>query len=461
MISFTKDSNAIQTVRVIGVGNAGVRLADAVTMRGTRGVEVIAMNTDARSLAASVVQRKAALGERVARGLGAGGDPEIGHEAALESRDEIRYAIDGASIVILLGGLGGGTATGVLPVIAQRAQEKNVFVIALVTEPFEFEGRRRVTQAQYAKKALAAHCDIMLSFENGRMSELTSPRESVEETFAVADAMLADCVASLAEILAGRGPMPVDLLGISRSFSPGALPFFGRGESASKNRASEALERALRGPLVATRALQEATTVVIHIAGPESLSFLETVAIMQEIGRYFSENVKFFMGVSTDTSESLRLTLLGTSTASATAARPTRPVAPSVPNDAGMVSIQSTLINSTESIASTESPPSTALPRQEVAQDETTISLEPPRPPGRLLGATAATPGEPEPELLSPSMLDEVSVDKPKTKRTPSKNEQTVLQFDSVRSARFDKSVPTIIDGEDLDKPAFMRVKNL
>ncbi|CAN5806396.1 cell division protein FtsZ [soil metagenome] len=440
MIAYPRSTPAMPNqgaliIRIVGVGNAGVHLGDRLTMSGLTDVEVIVMNTDAQSLTSSISETKVALGQKVTRGLGTGGDPEVGYEAAQESLDEIRSATEGANLIFLCAGLGGGTGSGIAPVIAETAREAGATVIALVTSPFGFEGRRRHSQATEALAALGRHADAVIHFGNDQMSELSSPRAGVEETFAASDATMLSSIVSLVQILRGGNPMAVglaDLMAVLGGGSPAGL--FGRGESNSENRAHEALERALKSPLLDRgRLLTDSHSLLIHIAGPANLSFSEVAAIMREIERHTDENVRQFLGVTAlaDPSAPLSVTLFGNYSGHEAVLpverveRATR-VAPARPSIA---------------------PP----PRQAEASSE----AEP------LVEAESPLFAEPEPErpAVAARAPREPKAAVPKAPAVPPKVKQETLQFESVARGRFEKSEPTIVEGEDLDVPTFLRMR--
>jgi cell division protein FtsZ len=287
------------SVRIIGLGNAGAHLADRLQMNGHP--DVVVMNTDAQSLLSSIVAKKVALGQKTTYGLGAGGDPEVGYDAAQESRNDIRSAVEGANIVFLCAGLGGGTASGVIPILAEAARESGAVVFSIVTSPFSFEGRRRSKQAAEALALLSKHSNALIHFENDRMADLSSARSGIEETFAAANSMLCACVGSLIAILRGGSPMPIglaDLLVAVGGGGPAGL--FGRGEATGDNRAHEALERALKSPLLDRgRLIGECHAVIANLVGPASLSFSEVAAVMREVRRHTADDAKLFLGVTT------------------------------------------------------------------------------------------------------------------------------------------------------------------
>jgi len=433
MIAYPKSGTPAESelsVRLIGLGNAGVNLADRVAMSGVDGVEVIAMNTDSQSLLSSICQQKVTLGEKATRGLGAGGDPDVGAEAAAESREEIQAAVEGAGLVFLCAGLGGGTGSGVAPLLAEAAREAGATVIVLVTTPFAFEGRRRNAQAATALEALSRHAHVVLHFENDRMSELASPHAGIGETFAASDNLLSGCVSSLVGILRGGGPMPVrlsDLLAALGGGTPAGA--FGRGEGTGDNRAYDAVARALKSPLLDRgRLLRESHSVVVHISGPASLTFAEVSAIMQELGKHIADDARLFLGVATQagTTDPVCVTLLGNFEDPDAGAEPAAAPAPASKPQTR------TTARETRTAPVPAPQPEESKPLFPETESETERPAAAARPP--------APAREPKP------------APQPKIK-------QETLQFESVARGRFEKSEPTIVEGEDLDVPTFLRLR--
>ncbi|MEI6072049.1 MAG: cell division protein FtsZ, partial [Verrucomicrobiae bacterium] len=303
MITYPKSPEHFETpvARLIGLGNAGVNLADRIRMNHRLDIETVAINSDQQSLASSVAPTKILLGPLTTRGLGAGGDPEIGLDAARESLADIGAAGGGAAIVFLCAGLGGGTASGACGLVADAAKKSGALLLAIVTSPFEFEGRRRSAQAAAALREIEAIADAVIHFENDRMAELSAPRSGVAETFACCDELLGGCVEAVVRLVSAPGPMGVglpDLLSILQGGDGHCL--FGTASASGDNRAHEALENALKSPLLDHgRLLDEAASVLVHISGPPSLSFAEVGAIMQEISRKAAERALLHLGIST------------------------------------------------------------------------------------------------------------------------------------------------------------------
>ena len=426
MITFLKylDRTNKPVVRLVGLGNAGVNLADRITMGTGLPLDVVAINSDMQSLSSSVAPVKVALGPLTTRGLGAGGDPEIGYDAAKESVTEIEDALAGADIVFLCAGLGGGTASGAAGMVAKLIKQTGALLIAVVTSPFAFEGRRRSTQAALAFREIEAQADAVVHFENDRMAELSAPRAGISETFAACDELLGGCVGALVRLIASPGPLSVglpDLLSVLNSSKGPCL--FGTGGSKSENRAHEALEAALKSPLLDRGTLlDEVGSMLVHISGPPGLSFAEVGAIMQEVSRQASESTLLHLGVSTsaDPASPVVVTLIG----KCGTARP----ATAMPISAGRQ----------ERFAKPMPEAS-----EEVIQQEEFIATP---------VASAQRPSAPEssPTLQRPF--------KPTPKPATTKVKQETLQFEPVARGRFEKIEPTIVEGEDLDVPTFLRL---
>jgi len=437
MITYPRpsDSAPAPSLRIVGIGNAGVHLADRLVMSGAAGADVVVMNTDGQSLTSSIASQKLTLGPKVTRGLGAGGDPEVGYQAAQESLSEIRDAVKDVDLIFLCAGLGGGTASGIAPVVAEMARESGATVFSLVTTPFSFEGRRRNAQASEALTALANQSHAVLHFENDRMAELTGPRAGIEETFAVADETLISCVTSLAAILQGGVPMPVGLADLLCALGGGsARALFGHGAATGDNRAHEALEAALRGPLLDRgRLLNESHAIVAHLSGPASFSFAEVAAIMRGITKHVADSASVFFGVTTasDPAAPVQVTILGNY------------------DRQSVEEAEAPVRSRTEAPAPTEKPDPkrrpAPTPESAPAVDESKpLFPEPAEPDEKPALAPRAVPVDPKP--------------RPKIKPV-AKPKQETLQFESVARGRFEKSEPTIVEGEDLDVPTFLRMR--
>ena len=238
-------------IKVAGVGGAGSNALDRIVLDGMEKADMIAINTDVQSLTGSVAAHKVQLGRGSTRGLGTGGDPELGYQAAVESAEEIQRVLTDARIIFVCAGLGGGTGSGAAPVVAQMARETGTLVIVFATLPFSFEGKRRMQQAQEAMLRLGEVANAVICFENDRMGDMVAPKAGIHQAFAFADSMISQSVRSIVNLIQRPGLIRVgfdDLLTALRNQNGRCV--FGYGESDSDNRAHDALTQALKNPLM-------------------------------------------------------------------------------------------------------------------------------------------------------------------------------------------------------------------
>jgi cell division protein FtsZ len=252
-------------IKIVSVGDAGLNALDRIVLDGLDAVDVVAINTDVHSLTSSVATRRVQLGRSVSRGLGAGGDPDVGYQAALESAGEIREALTDSRVIFICAGLGGGTGSGGAPYVAEAAREAGALVIAFVTLPFAFEGKRRNAQAREALLRLSEFAHAVVCFENDRIGDLTPPQAGIHQAFAMADMTISQSVRSIVNLIQRPGLIRIgfdDLLAALRTRNSRCL--FGYGESDSDNRAYDALTQALKNPLMDRgRMLADATQVLV------------------------------------------------------------------------------------------------------------------------------------------------------------------------------------------------------
>src|SRR5213596_1520953 len=290
------------TVKVVSVGGAGLNALDRIVLDGLEKASVVATNTDVQSLTSSVAAHKVQLGRTMTRGLGTGGDPELGYDAAVESVDEIREALADARMIFVCAGLGGGTGSGAAPYAAQLAREAGALVIAFVTLPFTFEGKRRNGQAREALARLVEVAHSVICFENDRMGDIVAPHAGIHQAFAMADTTLSQSVRSIVQLIQRPGLIRVgfdDLLAALRPRNGRCL--FGFGESDSDNRAHDALTQALKNPLMDRgRMLADATHVLVQVAGGPGMTLSEVEILMRELGRHVRDHTQIVFGTAVD-----------------------------------------------------------------------------------------------------------------------------------------------------------------
>ncbi len=289
-------------IKVAGVGSAGSNSLDRVLLDGMEKAALIAINTDAQSLASSVAAHKVQIGRAVTRGLGTGGDPELGYEAAIESTDEIRQALSDARLVFICAGLGGGTGSGAAPVVAQLVREAGSLVIVLATLPFSFEGKRRAAQAEDALARLSEIANAVICFENDWMGDMVAPKAGIHQAFAVADMTISQSVRSIVNLIQRPGLIRIgfdDLFAALRSQNGRCL--FGFGESDSDNRAHDALNEALKNPLINKgKMLTDAAHLLVQVTGGPAMTLSEVEILMNELGRHVGDQTQILFGTAVD-----------------------------------------------------------------------------------------------------------------------------------------------------------------
>lgn len=317
-------------IQIVGIGGAGANALDRLALDGVAPASLIAANTDAQALLASVAGEKIQLGASATRGLGSGGDPELGRCAAEESAAALHCALEGAEAVILLAGLGGGTGSGAAPLVAELAREAGALVIAVVTLPFSFEGKRRAAQAADALAELQRVADAVICFENDRMGEAVPPRAGIQTAFASADQTLSQSVQALSALLnRSTGLLRLgldDLAAVLQDVNARCL--FGYGEGEGSNRAFDALSRALKNPLMDKgRLLRDCDTVMVQISGGPDLTLDEVQLLMEEFNRSVNDHTRVLLGAAVDPALAGRVTLslLGSFGTAAAAVRPPAP----------------------------------------------------------------------------------------------------------------------------------------
>lgn len=317
MIPYNRDSRQtvpLSSVKIIGLGGAGANMLERIALDGVDGAELLALNTDVRTLGACIARDKIQLGVNLTKGLGAGGDPELGHQAVLEAEDQIRTALHGRRIVFLCVGLGGGTGSGAAPIVTRIAREEGAFVVVFATMPFAFEGKRRRDQAETSLNELAVLSNALVTFDNNRMGELVLAKQGIHEAFIAADHMICESIKAVIRLVVRPGLINVgldDLMSALRTNRSRCL--FGSGLANGKDRAVKALRNALASPLLDQGALlREARTVLVHLSGGEDLTLFEIELLMQRLQKFVPETAHVLFGAAVDPAmgDSLSLTLI-------------------------------------------------------------------------------------------------------------------------------------------------------
>ncbi|GAA3718447.1 cell division protein FtsZ [Salinicoccus jeotgali] len=295
MLEFEQGFNHMATLKVIGVGGGGNNAVNRMIDDGMQNVEFIAINTDGQALNLSKAESKIQIGEKLTRGLGAGANPDIGKKAAEESREQIEDAIQGADMVFVTAGMGGGTGTGAAPVVAKIAKEMGALTVGVVTRPFSFEGRKRQTQASAGVDAMKAAVDTLIVIPNDRLLDIVDKSTPMMEAFKEADNVLRQGVQGISDLIAVSGEVNLDFADVKTIMYNQGSALMGIGVSSGENRAIEASKKAISSPLLET-SIVGAQGVLMNITGGESLSLFEAQEAADVVQDAADEDVNMIFG---------------------------------------------------------------------------------------------------------------------------------------------------------------------
>ena len=303
-------------IKVVGCGGGGNNTVDRISEVGVVGVETIAINTDAQDLLYTNAHSKILIGREVTHGLGAGSVPQIGEEAARESEHELKQKIQGADLVFITCGLGGGTGTGSAPVVAEVAKKLNALTVAIVTIPFEMEGSRRFENAALGLEKLENIVDTLIVIPNDKLLEL-APDLPLQTAFKVADEILTNAVKGIAELVTKAGLVNLDFADIKTVMGKGGVAMIGVGESDTENRATEAVEKAINNPLLDVD-ISGATGALINVIGGADMTLDEAKKVVETVSAKLSEDARVIWGaqISEDMASNLRTMLIITGVSS-------------------------------------------------------------------------------------------------------------------------------------------------
>ena len=274
MLEFETGIDSLAIIKVIGVGGGGNNTVNRMIEHGVQGIEFIAVNTDAQALNLSKAEVKMQIGGKLARGLGAGANPEVGKKAAEESKEQIEAALKGADMVFVTAGMGGGTGTGAAPVIAQIARDLGALTVGVVTRPFTFEGRKRATQATGGVSAMKESVDTLIVVPNDRLLEIVDKNTPMLEAFREADNVLRQGIQGISDLIAVPGLINLDFADVKTIMSNQGSALMGIGMASGENRAAEAAKKAISSPLLETP-IDGAQGVLLNITGGSNLSLFE------------------------------------------------------------------------------------------------------------------------------------------------------------------------------------------
>jgi len=427
MLEYTPEASASSEpracrVKVLGIGGAGCNAVDRMALDSSKGIATVAINTDAQVLASSVADLKVQIGRRLTRGLGAGGDPDVGHQAALEDSEQIRQAVEGADLIFVVVGLGGGTGTGAAPEVARAAKAAGALVLAFATLPFRFEGQRRMVQAREGLSRLQGVADAVILVPNDRLMDLVEVETSMLDAFRKIDDLLAQCVHSIYRMLTSTGLVNLDfadLRAVLTRASHGACAF-GIGEATGPNRAAEAVETALGGPLLNKGFnLETAGALLVHVIGGPDFTLVQMQHIMDTAVQYTSQDVRVYYGACVDEDCAGRLAV---------------------------------------TILATDGPAAARSPYQEMPDEPTATELTQSALVETGVSAAPVPPGTaPLPELAGVPIRRTRRRSRSRSRASDDSIAQGVLPLDVPSNSMFDQGEPTMVGGQNLDVPTYLR----
>lgn len=307
-------SNYLAVIKVVGVGGGGTNAVNRMIDEGIRGVEFVAINTDAQALAISDADIKVHIGTDITKGLGAGANPEVGQQAAQESKDDIKAALAGADMVFITAGEGGGTGTGAAPVVADIAKnDVGALTVAIVTKPFTFEGRRRSQSALGGIDNLAANVDTLVVIPNDRLLDLSEKKTTMLEAFRMADEVLAQGTQGITDLITVPGLINVDFADVCTIMKDSGSAMMGIGLASGDSRAADAAEEAISSPLLET-SIDGATRVLLSIAGNKDLGIQEINDAADIVAKNVDPDANIIFGTVVDESlgDQVRVTVIAT-----------------------------------------------------------------------------------------------------------------------------------------------------
>ena len=320
MMEYNNDENnnvtmmdGTATIKVIGVGGAGNNAVNRMIEADIKGVDFIAVNTDRQALQVSKAKTKIQIGEKITRGLGAGANPDVGAQAAEESKSEVAEVLRGADMVFVTAGMGGGTGTGAAPIVAQAAKEMGILTIGVVTKPFTFEGKKRLSQAERGIESLKGKVDTLVVIPNDKLLQIVDRKTSIIEAFKMADDVLRQGVQGISDLIAIPGLVNLDFADVKTIMLNQGMAHMGVGRASGENRAEDAAKEAIQSPLLET-SIEGAKGVIINITGGEDLGLHEVNTAAELVQRSVDPEANIIFGTVTDTSmeDEIQITVIAT-----------------------------------------------------------------------------------------------------------------------------------------------------
>lgn len=319
-VADNNEENLGAKIKVIGVGGGGCNAVNTMIKSGLAGVEFIVANTDSQALAANLAPTKIQLGNDLTKGLGAGANPEVGRKAALDDYERLSEVLDGADMVFVTAGMGGGTGTGAAPVIAKLAKELGALTVGVVTKPFIFEGKKRRKQAELGIESLEESVDSLITIPNQKLLQLAGETLSLIDTFRKADEVLLHAVQGISDLINNTGFINADFADVSTVMANKGLALMGTGIATGENRAVKAATEAISSPLLEDITIDGATGIIVNITGNNTLSMHEANEAMTLIMEAADEDAEIIFGtvIDEDLEDEIKVTVIATGLGGAT-----------------------------------------------------------------------------------------------------------------------------------------------
>ena len=311
---FEDESERPAKIKVIGIGGGGGNAVYRMATSNFEGVEFVVINTDAQALKAAPVSSKIQIGEKLTKGLGAGSNPEIGRKAAIEDTDKILSILEGCDMVFITAGLGGGTGTGASPIVANLAKEMGILTVAVVTKPFDFEGKVRARQAEEGLMELRAGVDTLIAIPNQRLLNVVERQTSFLDAFRIADSILQQAAQGISDLVVVPGIINLDFADVRTIMSEKGLALMGTGTASGESRAAEAANRAINSPLLEDISIEGAKGVLINITGSSNLSLYEVNEASSAISQAAHPDAHVIFGAVIDEklADEMKVTVIAT-----------------------------------------------------------------------------------------------------------------------------------------------------
>jgi len=409
-----EEEKKLTVLRVIGVGGAGGNAVNRMVAAGFRGVDFTAINTDLQVLRESQALEKIQIGEELTRGLGSGGDPRVGREAAQESIEAIRAIVSGVDMVFITAGMGGGTGTGAAPIVAQLAREAGVLTVGVVSRPFFFEGTPRLRQAEQGIEELAPHVDSLIVILNDKLLETSDDSTSMLDAFAKADDVLCSATRGISSLITETGVVNLDFADVRSVMRNGGAALMGTGLATGSNAAEDAARMAIHSPLLDDVSIEGATSILVNITGPRSLGIKQISKAATLINAEAGAGAHVFLGTVIDDAMpegEVRVTVIatgfnGTGAALSARRRNESSVVPMPQRTASAVApapVAASMHMPATPPVYAPAPAPAAMPQPVMAQARRDAPVE--REAPVLMRAAAPDPAEEEPVISFPEIL--------------------------------------------------------